>query len=370
MGLKEYTMDDTTRQRLIDYISWGKILIDEQILDGTPIQLILHTPSIETKARSALIYQSAYKQARQDKVLPQEALIEHYIVLGRWNPEIDLEIQGIQDDIRKMTKGLLDYIFQTDKLEKIRLTIRNAEKALMERTIKRHELTQSSAEAHALTIQQRFVISQITTNVDNNRYWSTVKSFEDERDTDLVNRLVAVFYEGSMISVKNIRNIARNHPWRGIWMSGKTSDNLFNCCVSERSKAQADLCYWSRIYDNVFEAFERPIQQIIDDDDLLDSWFLRQADQIDKKSRESLMPKSKSSTSSKPGRQEQFVLTSSEGAKQIYDMNDNLTRAKLKSKQQLIKKHKKIKEQKMPDSQLEMRQLAVQQFKDKIKKRG
>ena len=82
-------MDDTTRQRLIDYISWGKILIDEQILDGTPIQLILHTPSIETKARSALIYQSAYKQARQDKVLPQEALIEHYIVLGRWNPEID-----------------------------------------------------------------------------------------------------------------------------------------------------------------------------------------------------------------------------------------------------------------------------------------
>jgi len=72
----------------------------------------------------------------------------------------------------------------------------------------------------------------------------------------------------------------------------------------------------------------------------------------------------------KDGRQEQFIITDASGAEKVYSLNDPINRAKIKAKQQIIEKRTVVKVQNMPDSQAEMRQLAMKKWRDKVKKRG
>lgn len=364
-------MDDSARQRLIDIISWGKLLVSEKTSDDQPLSLVLHTPNPEAKARSAIIYELEYANAVSNGALNSEAMIEHCIVRGLWNPETDVQIAGIKEDLRKLRKGLLDYLFQKDKLERVRSTIRSAEKALIERLMSRYELTKTSAEACAIIAQQRSIISKITYHDNGELYWPTDKAFDDERDTSLIDRLVLLFYDHTRISASEIRLLARTSPWRTLWTSINNKDQLFGISSKEWSEPQKNLVYWSHIYDIVHESMERPIEMVIEDDDLLDSWLIRQADRLEQRCKEStIKPPTTGKHPQKPGRQEQFVMTDPEGAKMIYDLNDPITRARIKAKQQNVKKHGSIKEQDMPDSQVEIRQLAVQQARKHGKRKG
>ena len=359
-------MDENARQRLLDQISWGNILVTED----TPVPLVLHIPTSEIKAKSSILYELHFNKALQDGLMRKELVIEHFTVLGEWNPQTDVEIGGIRDDIQTMKKGLLDYIFQKEKLEKVRATIRNAEKALIERLVMRMQLTKISAESQALMMQQRFVISKITKTMDNVLYWPTDKAFSDERNVELINRLVNIFYQGAAVSVGQMRELARTHPWRGLWMANKDNGHWFNKSPEEYSDLQQSLLYWSCIYDVVYESMDRPIKDVIEDDDLLDSWFLRQTDKVEKNAREELFKPQTDKMKHKDGRQEQFIVTDETGAEKVYSLNDPINRAKIKAKQQIIKKQIVIKEQHMPDSQAEMRQLAMKQWRDKVKRKG
>ncbi|KKM24392.1 hypothetical protein LCGC14_1605540 [marine sediment metagenome] len=359
-------MDENARQRLLDQISWGNILLTE----GTPVPFVLHTPTAEIKARSSLIYDMHFQKAIKDGLMRKEAVIEHFTVLGEWDPQTDVEIAGIREDIQIMKKGLLDYLFQKGKLEKVRTTIRSAEKALIERLAMRMKLTKISADSQALMMQQRFVISKITKTMDDVLYWATDKAFLDDQNVELINKLVSIFYQGSSVSVNQMRELARTHPWRGLWMANKNNGHWFNKSPEECSDLQQALLYWSCIYDVVFESMDRPIKDVVEDDDLLDSWFLRQADKVEKHAREELFKPQTDKMKHKDGRQEQFIITDKTGAEKVYSLNDPINRARIKAKQQVISKHEVIKEQNMPDSQMEMRQLAMKQCRDKIKGRG
>lgn len=359
-------MDDNARQRLLDQISWGSMLVTE----GTPVPLILHVPTAEIKARSSILYELHFRQALQDGLMRKEAVIEHFIILGEWNPQTDVEIAGIREDIQAMKKGLLDYLFQKEKLEKVRATIRSAEKALIERLAMRMKLMKISADSQALMMQQRFVISKITKTMDDASYWSTDKAFLDDQNVELINRLVNIFYQGSSVSVGQMRELARTHPWRGLWMANKNNGRWFNKSPEECSDLQQALLYWSCIYDIVFESMDRPIKDVVEDDDLLDSWFLRQADKIEKNAREELFKPQTDKMKHKDGRQEQFIVTDAAGAEKVYSLNDPINRAKVQAKQQIIEKRIVVKEQNMPDSQAEMRELSMKRWRDKIKRKG
>lgn len=359
-------MDENARQRLLDQISWGNILVTE----GAPVSLVLHIPTAEIKARSSMLYELQFRKALEDGLMRKEAVIEHFTVLGEWDPQTDVEIAGIRDDIQTMKKGLLDYLFQKEKLEKVRATIRSAEKALMERVSARIKLMKISADSHALMMQQRFVISKITKTMDDILYWPTDKAFSDERNVELINRLVNTFYQGSLVSVSQMRELARTHPWRGLWMASKNNGHWFNKSPEKISDLQQSLLYWSCIYDIVSESMERPIKDVVEDDDLLDSWFLRQADKIEQHAREELFKPQTGKMTRKDGRQEQFIITDKDGAEKVYSLNDPVSRARIKAKQQIIEKRTVVKDQNMPDSQAEMRELAMKHWRNKVKGKG
>jgi hypothetical protein len=75
-----------------------------------------------------------------------------------------------------------------------------------------------------------------------------------------------------------LRLIARGHgevgaEWRARWKAAtKTGSPLFEGPTTDWNINQVALSYWTNFYDNVYEHPERPDQNIINSDDLLDKW--------------------------------------------------------------------------------------------------
>ena len=164
-----------------------------------------------------------------------------------------------------------------------------------------------------------------------------------------------------------MRELARSNIWRSTWSVSKSISNLFDYSITRWSNNQSDLVYWSQIYDMVYESHERPKQEIIEDDDLLDSWLIRQNEKQQSDSKPGSNYGESKHQFKKQGRQEQFVMSDKGGAPEVYSMNNPGDRQKIIKKQSIISKEGSVKEQEMPDSKMEMKLIAAGQRKAKIK---
>jgi len=292
-------------------------------------------------------------------------ILKNLIILGQWEQKTEIQIEGLRKDIYTIRHRLLDFLFNKTKLEKTRSLLRRAENALMERLHNRYELLQNSAEAHALMCQQRYLISCITERENGNLFWATKKDFENYGDIKLVTELCDFFFIKSRIPTKIIRELARSYQWRIYWEIAKNTNNLFDGPILLWSHNQRELAYWSIIYDSIFNAYERPSVEIIEDDDLLDSWLIRQGEKNSKGTQID-----KTIKSQKAGRSEEFIMADREGAKHVYDMNDPTTRARIKARQKILHQKGVVMEQDMPDSRNEIKQQLMTKRKQHIKNIG
>ncbi len=110
-----------------------------------------------------------------------------------------------------------------------------------------------------------------------------------------------------------MRLVARTEPWRSFW---STNPRGFRITGDE----QKVLILFSKMYDNVYEHPERPVDEIINDDDMLDGWYIF----MKRKSIEEKKANAKDVLTKKhPNAQEIFMTASTpEHAKEIADMND------------------------------------------------
>lgn len=358
-------MNVAAKDRLIARISWGYVKAEVRTIDKGLVSLLLRPPTSREQAQAAMIYSTECECAAICGLPTETELLSNLILMEQWSLEKEQEIDGLQKDIHTIRRGLLDFIFNTTKLEKARSMLRSAERALIERLDKKHTILQNTKEAHAELCQQRYLIGQITEKENGDRLWLTQNEFDDCSDNYLITQLCEAFFHKSRITVTLIRELARSQQWRIYWEIAKNTNDLFDCSVMSWSLNQRELAYWSTIYDSVYSAFERPSKIIIDDDDLLDSWFIRQGEKIDSKTQKGM-----ATQPNKSGRNEEFIMADQDGAKRIYDMNDPSTRANIRARQKLLAKRGSIREEEMPDSQMEMRRQLLERQKKHIKNIG
>jgi hypothetical protein len=356
-------MNSSEIERIIDIILYDELEVDEFLPDSKSIKLVLRTPTPKEKAKAARIYAKELKHAKNLGMLSDDEAIIEFIKLGMWSQEDELQISGLKEDINKIKRGLIDLVFRRDVLEKSRKLLRSAEFKLMEKLTARHELLSGTAESHALVLQQRYIISQITMTEDGHRFWPTNDVFDLSSDFKLIDRLCLLFFKVSRINTSAIRQIARSNIWRSTWSSSQKIGSLFDKPVPFLSHNQQELIHWSCIYDSVFEAYERPTKDIIEDDDVLDSWFMKQGEKIEDRSRKQFGDEMSGKQGRKGGRNEQFIFADSEGAKKVYEMNHPNTRKMIQTKQSIVEKEGYVKDQHMPDSQNEMRTIAMDRLR-------
>lgn len=358
-------MTDPQKDRIITSISCADVFTDIEY-DGKPTSLVLTPPTTRDLARSIHIYNTELLLACDAGMMLEDELIRHKIELGEWDPQTDYEIIGITEDIQKMKRGLIDLWFNRTHLEQTRATIRSAEKALFTRLMKKSDLLVSSAEAHAKMRQQRFIISKITKTLDDKVLWADEDEFNRCKDITLINRLCRLYFGMSHFETSTLRELARTSPWRQIWR-GTDAIDIFGRPANEWTYNQRELVAWSHTYDSIFEAYQRPPKEVIEDDDLVDSWLMKESEKMDERSKSDLSSSVLPPSGKKNGKQEVFIMSDAEGAKNVYAMNDPVSRARVKAQQRVIEKHGRIKEQHLPESQNQMREQIMQQRSQRIK---
>lgn len=355
-------MDSLQIEKTIDFIICDKI-VTEQLDNDSLIELVLYNPSPLDKKKSFLIYDKAYQQALEEGLLTEEELKMFYIENGLWSIEKEIRIETIKSDIHKILKGLLSLIFHTNKLKMAKAMLRTAEKELRNLLVEKMFLLKHSAEDYAMSQKQRYILSKIVYNNNDEKFWKSNGDFDNEQNVILINRLCSLFFDESRLGSKTIKEIARSNQWKTIWCVAKNSGDLFEISPTRWTDNQKDLAYWSYVYDMVMEAYERPSKDIITDDDLLDSWLINQHDKIEEKCKGNKIDALKTK---KNGRQEVFVFADKDGAKEVYGLNDSLSRTKIKAKQKVINSRGNVEDKDMPDSQIEMRERLTDQIKNKM----
>jgi hypothetical protein len=302
-------------------------------------------------------------------MLTEAEALAFYETTGQWSADEESQLTGLQDDIQKLKRGLLDHLFQPERLSQVRATLRRAEKVLVEKWHKRDALLMETAEKFADMAQQRYTIGRVTETEDGESVWPTTASFEMCSDNTLINHLVHHYYVGSRPPERVIREVARTDPWRTLWLQSKHVHQLFDNPPVAWSAAQSDLVRWTQIYDFVYESLDRPGEQIINDDDLLDSWLIRQSDKAGEQAKQrenDALAKAGGRNSRQGGRNETFIVTDQRGAKRVYEMNDAKSRRIVQQTQKYVQQHGTVKESDLPQSKAEMRQLAAEEFRKRV----
>ena len=268
---------------------------------------------------------------------------------GLWSESKEKELEQCKIDIEKLRSEKHKYKFQSKHLKVIESTMVALETKIKELDDVRGSMYSNTIEYQKLYRTNILLLSQCVRNTDGSRVWSSVEELESAMgisDIDMMLRSVGGL---NKISMKDIRDIARNEPWRTIWKtSSKTGSPLFSKPLCDMTKYQYELCYWSNVYDSVYESPDYPGQSVVEDDDALDEWFIEQAEKHGGKSKKTTQTKMNSKIANAS---EVFIkVDTPEDAQKVYEeMNSDSAKRIIQKRSSVIEKQGHVSEDQLPD---------------------
>lgn len=319
--------------------------------------------TLQDKYEASLIYNQVIKDIRYEEMLTWEDAQRISEFTGKWTNKDEAGLKDL-DKMVENTK-LQMYLSHTNPMsvDQLRKKLKQIQNGIMKSNQTKYKLYHATKEAHAENTRSEFLIAMsIRDNCGNKIY--NMDSFWDAN-----NALIQTALEQRPVFVMDkIRKIARSEPWRSMWIAHK-GDAIGNPSV-EWTEYQRMLCSYSKMYDNVYESTECPPDEVINDDDILDGWFIKQRKDRDEAKQEKSTDHHFGSHKGK-GRQELFVMArNQDDIKAILDQNDASGKAVIETRKQVIKNAdgKEILEQQMPDVQRDLQMQAVQEMRQKFRR--
>jgi arsenate reductase-like glutaredoxin family protein len=251
--------------------------------------------------------------------------------------------------------------FRKKELANAKRMIRVAEIDRATTAHKKKQFDHTTCSGVANFMRRCWILQQTTKNIDGKNY--------DFRDINIQNILEE--YSSAAIDASEFRKIARSSPWRQMWNGSKKRGDVFGKPSVYLDQNQLALISYSQMYDGVFENPESPKEEVIEDDDCLDGWFIEQRrkhekDKIKQQTDDLISnPKIKNS-------QEIFVVANSqEEAQDIYSLNNDHMRAIIQERQQEIRaSSENIHHKDLSDVKQERMMNAVNSARSAIKSKG
>lgn len=278
---------------------------------------------------------------------------------GLWNLTLDDELDGLEKDLEEMKTKLCGLIFKPQEKALTKKMIEKAKARQQELMGKKFFYESTTREYVAATAKYSYLIASCS--------YKDGVLLKDEllKDGFFLQNLVNTLNSDS-ISEEEYRELARTEPWRLYWVLGK-EQGLFGKPTTEFSDEQRILCFWSKIYDSVYESMDTPSDEIIEDDDALDGWLILQKRKRDKEKGQSEAEK----LAAKHGKaQEIFVVTDAEGAKKVAALNDSQGDMIRKKRMKLIQDRGEVNELEMPDTRNRLLMEAQNKFRNTITGKG
>ena len=338
-------MKQHEREFFISTIRYGVVSVE-----GLEIKPL----TIDQSFQASHIYKKAYDQAFMDEVMTEEEMDVFMEEKGIWSYEDDEVIKRLEKDISRLKEQI--YISRADskKVRTARAILRAGEKQLDDKMAVKNTYFINTLEGVATAEKMAWTIRNTT--------YKEGKLYDFD---DLSIDYVLSQWQKTLIPEHDIRDLARNEPWKSLWVVRDKSgcDLFYKRDNQELTINQKNLVMWSQMYDNIQESVDCPDDDVINDDDMLDGWFIIQSKKRKKEKLEqqldSLNPKIANS-------QEVFLVNNEKPDERVEALNDSQAKARKRARSNIIKKKGTVQTGAFPDEVMDMQNRQSQAFKDKF----
>jgi len=323
--------------------------------------LYVREPSISDKLKACSIYEQRFNECLYCGVYKEEDAIEKLISVNLWSQKEQEHLDAIPEKIEE-AKVQLYLAYKNFKSRKpIKKHLAKLNREFSELYKKRDILNEQTCEGFASLCKTRFLICANTFDEKGEPVFPDYSNQDNMAVTEVVLK-----YLVSTISDVDIRKISKKELWRSFWGSGKAEGSIFGKPSIELTNNQRSLIAWSKIYDSINESPESPAKAVMDDDDMLDGWLIYQGRKREKEKANTVDTERGSNVK---GDEVFLFADNEEDAKRIHDLNDIQGKSVIKSLNKQLDKRAKdgkgLKSEQTLEAQLEMRQMANEQFKQK-----
>lgn len=315
------------------------------------------TPTIEDEFFINQAYKDCYEESVSRGIKTQEQMTEWLLVRGLLTEEDQSRKESFASDIEKLQIGIYQSFTDIKKREAIRMYLRAAEKGLRDCQTKNSKFFSNTCEGLS-SVEKMYETMRLCSYTDGEKVDFSKISLEE----------VTNLCFSKILNDKTIRDLARNDPWRTIWILNESGNiNLFDNKDRELSIDQKNLLIWSKTYDNTYESMDVPPDYVIEDDDMLDGWFL-----VQKKEREEKKMKDNvdNNLSDKIGSADEVMIMAKDRdeAHRINNMNSVQAKAIKRNRQAQIQKEGKVNQLNFRDEKLKIQNRANEQYKGKFRR--
>lgn len=225
--------------------------------------------TLQDKYEASLIYNKVMQDIKYEEMLTWEEVQKLAELTGKWTNKDEAGLQDL-DKMVESTK-LQMYLNHTNpmSIDKLRKKLRQIQSGIVKSNQTKYKLYHATKESHAENTRAEFLIAMSLRDNCGNKVYN-IDSF-----WDCNNSLIqSAIEKKANYPMDKIRKIARQEPWRSMWIAHK-GDAIGKPSV-EWTEHQRILCSFSKMYDNVYESTECPPDEVINDDDVLDGWFVKQ----------------------------------------------------------------------------------------------
>ncbi len=344
----------------------NQIISGYYILDHFGDIYYLKDPDIEIVAEGIVKKKQFRAEAKKNGFITRD---QEKQLLARehiWLDNDEIAYEKTRDTLSNLRGELKRYEFQSIKLAELKTLIE-----INEQKLKKMWSAKSSFYTQTIDYQVDYqyycwLLSKCLYRPDNTLVWETYDDLEEDQDDRLLKYCVNLLFGDGLFNEKQIRELARSEPWRTMW---KSADKTAQIHSLSPIRMLYMLCYWSNIYDAVYESTDDLTTEQIADDDFINQWLIEKSN-----SRNGAKNKNYTENAKIKNAQEVFVKADSfDDAQKVYNtMNDNEGRNRLRSRQRLIMERGKVKETEMPDTQnflkMVMNQAATAAIKNSTKR--
>lgn len=345
-----FTMTPYEREYFISRLRSGFYPIK---IEGFQVKVL--TPTIEDEYFANEVFFETFDKSRQDDIMTEAEMLDWCIDRGLWSEEKDEKIKAIDKEIEKLKIEIFNARSNIKLRERIRLYLRAAEKASGKLLAEKNQNFSNTCEGLAIQDKSHELFRRCC-------FIGAEPVNFDEVDIN------EVFYKYNKLvfSEKQLRELARNEPWRSVYILKDEIKLFANEDGRQLSLDQKGILIWSRMYDNVQESMECPTDEVINDDDMLDGWFIVQRKKQESEKAKSELEK-RTQNSKISNSQEIYVFTDNKKEAETIDSMNTVGSSIIKKQRlNVIKAKGGAQDLDFQDQQLKLQNMKTEQFKGRF----
>ena len=259
-------MDDKERTALIyrlasgyTYISLGKH------------KFVVDTPDIHLFNEAMYIYNDTINTYKYEEFLPAAMTANVLFIHNQWSIiHSEKELKATEESIEAAKLELYNlYGMPQTQIKKTRDHLAKLQSKRNQLLNIKHSLDEYTLDGFAEWTAEMYLFSKLIR--DN--------SFKPLEVDDVTLSYIIKAYKKSLPSMSDYRLLARTDPWRSFWSTNKD-------CFRILGDEQRMLLILTKMYESVYENQDRPPEDVINDDDMLDGWFLFMREKFKEQQRE------------------------------------------------------------------------------------